>query len=180
MRWLSITRAILSTLHAPEPPSHRKPRESRRLRTEFGGRSTRQRQGRRKPREGRRLQTAFTNSILKTFHAPTPPPAENHERVTNRILRTLHALAPPPAENHTRRSSITSRILSTLQAPAPPPAENPERVIEQNFEDFPRASAATRCQGHRLRKILRTLHAAKLRIRTAPPRERFDSSKRTQ
>ena len=138
-----------------------KPQEGRRVRRELSGRSTRQRchlpQTTGRP--------SITKRILRMLHAPATPPAENHEKVVdyeqdaprasaatppkttrrssiaNRLPGTLHAPAPPP----TRRSSITNRTR-TLQAPAPPPAGNHQMVVDydQNSEDAPRASAATR------------------------------------
>ena len=56
-----------------------KPRKGRRLKTEFCGRSTRQRRRPPKTTKG----SSIMDRILRTLHAPAPPSAQHHARVVD-------------------------------------------------------------------------------------------------
>ena len=99
--------------------------------------------------------------------------------IANRILRTLHAPAPPPAENRERIVDHEQNSEDPLHAPAPRPGENCERVVncEENSQDDPRASAIN--SGHQRSKTARGSSLVRVRKTFhAPARVRAENSER--
>ena len=129
---------------------------------------TTNRKARPKQRQGCRFQRAFSGR--STRQRRHPHKTSRGSRNPKIILRTLHAPEPPPPKT-ARRLSIANRTLRRLHAPAPPPAQNSEKVVdtEQSSQDAPGASAAA----HKRRKQ-REGSQCTLKLRTAPERERFD------
>ena len=163
----SRVRSWVEQIQKGSPDSNPKPREARRLRTEFCESSARQRFHRHKTT----TRSSIAKRILKTLHAPARPPGRNHEMVVDhdRHSPDVSRQRGHPAKI-TRRSSITNRILKTLEAPAPLPTEyHPARYSPKTT----RGSSKTN-------RIPRKLHGASPGMRaaprslTAPQRERFD------
>ena len=113
---------------APHASAAARPKTvGRRLRAEFSGCSTRQRCH--PPKTTRGL--SFPTRILRTLHAPAPPPAQNHEMVVDSEKYSEEA---PHARARGRQ--FRTLILKTLHVPAPSPTQIHEKVVDSERERF--------------------------------------------
>ena len=107
---------------------------------------------RRRQREGRRFQTEFSGRSMR--QRCLPPKTARGPSIPNRILRTLHANALPRTQNSER---VVDSEQNSQDAPCASAAtrrkQREGRRLQKNPQDVPRASAATRPkqrEGHRV------------------------------
>ena len=133
------------TFHAHSPaPSPAKPEEDRRFQKEFSGRCRRQCRRTPKTTKVKVIELELNSEKAPRASAATRPKPQPLRTPKKEILRTLHAPAPPPAQNRKRVANFGQNSEAAPRARAnahPKPRKG--RRFQNNAQDAPRASAAT-------------------------------------
>ena len=140
--------------------------------------------------------SSIPNRILRTLHAPAPPPVQNHkkdvdsEQTSQDAPRASATTRPKPQQSrgfpiefsglsthqprHPRKTMRGSSIPNRLLAPraSATPIQNHEKGVhsEQNSQDTPSASAATRPKPQEGRRFRTEISGRSTRQRRHPPK----------